>query len=229
MIGQYRFDGHDELCLSIDRGRQHKILLIAPLFEEANRCRTLLVAVMRNLDASGIDSVLPDLPGQNESLRATRDVDLALWREALAECWQQHGSPGYAASIRGGALVDNFEGAKAVWRLAPLKGRQLLRQMIRAKIAADRERGIVSRHDDVIALGRNTGLILAGNSLSPSMIAALEGDEPDPASPVRTVQLGSEPIGDETIMGSPLWLRAEPGHDPEMARAIAHDLKRWIA
>src|SRR3546814_11084271 len=43
------------------------ILIVPPLFEEANRTRRTLVLAMRALAAEGFAALLPDLPGQNES------------------------------------------------------------------------------------------------------------------------------------------------------------------
>src|SRR3546814_16734741 len=45
------------------------IVIVPPLFEEANRTRRTLVLAMRALAADGFAAVLPDLPGPNESLR----------------------------------------------------------------------------------------------------------------------------------------------------------------
>src|SRR3546814_4854209 len=44
------------------------VLFVPPLFEEANRTRRTLVLAMRALAAQGFAALLPDLPGQNESL-----------------------------------------------------------------------------------------------------------------------------------------------------------------
>src|SRR3546814_6195196 len=61
------------------------IVIVLPLFEEANRTRRTLVLAMRALAADGFAAVLPDLPGQNESLAPLADVDLERWQDALAE------------------------------------------------------------------------------------------------------------------------------------------------
>ena len=52
------------------------VVNVPPLFEEANRTRRTLVLAMRALAADGFAAVLPDLPGQNESLVPLADVDL---------------------------------------------------------------------------------------------------------------------------------------------------------
>ena len=60
------------------------ILIVPPLFEEANRTRRTLVLTMRALAAQGFAAILPDLPGQNESLLPLVDVDLNRWQDAVA-------------------------------------------------------------------------------------------------------------------------------------------------
>lgn len=229
MIGSYRFRGGEEYCLAFDRKRTGRVMLIAPLFDEANRTRRLLVATMRHLDAIGVDSFLPDLPGQNESRIAQQDADPALWREALAACAAEHGIS-HVASLRGGALVDHFQGAERVWRLAPAKGAQLLRTMIRTRIASDKESGISASSSDLMDEARAQGIELAGNMLSPAMIAGLEQSVPEERLPVHLARLeGDSQSADSHIPGSPLWLRAEPGEDPAMAEAMARDIAGWLA
>ena len=56
------------------------------------------------------------------------------------------------------------------------------------------------------------------------MIAQLGVAEVQPVQPLRSVVLG--PDG---IVGTPLWLRAEPGEDAAMAEAIADDIAAWSA
>ena len=52
------------------------ILFVPPLFEEMNRTRALIAAIMRALAARGYGCWLPDLPGTGESLRALGEVDV---------------------------------------------------------------------------------------------------------------------------------------------------------
>ncbi len=72
----------DEYALVFDRSRDARLLILPPLFEEANKLRHLLVEVMRRLDGAGIGSFLPDLPGCNESLQPLAQQTLASWRGA---------------------------------------------------------------------------------------------------------------------------------------------------
>ena len=92
-------------------GAGPRVLFVPPLFEEANRLRRTLVLAMRALAARGIASLLPDLPGQNESLAVTETATLELWRGALAELVATEPGPVLVASVRGGTLIDGEAGA----------------------------------------------------------------------------------------------------------------------
>jgi hypothetical protein len=48
------------------------------------------------------------------------------------------------------------------------------------------------------------------------------------AEPSELPRLTVRALGQD-IMGSPLWLRAEPQDDPAMSAAIADDLDQWSA
>lgn len=200
------------------------ILIVPPLFEEANRTRRTLVLAMRALAADGFAALLPDLPGQNESLVPLETVDLASWQNALTEAAATIDGPPIIASLRGGALIDHHAKAAAWWRLAPVGGASLLRTLMRARVAADREGGVTSSLDSLQAEAATAPLLLAGNRLSPAMIAQLGSAETQPVARLRTVTLGS---GADAIAGTPLWLRAEPGEDAAMAKAIAADIAAW--
>jgi len=198
------------------------VLFVPPLFEEANRTRRTLVLAMRALAAEGLATLLPDLPGQNESLVPLVEVDLARWRAALAEAASEVAGPLIIASLRGGALIDHAAPAAAWWRLAPASGASLLRTLLRARVSADREAGIASSLASLEAEAAAAPLLLAGNLLSPAMIADLGAAEAQAVEPLRSVALGADGIA-----GTPLWLRAEPGEDRDMAQAIAADITAW--
>lgn len=200
------------------------VLIVPPLFEEANRTRRTLVLAMRALAATGFAAAMPDLPGQNESLVALEDVDLAGWQVALAEVAAGIGEPLLVASVRGGALIDHRVKAAGWWRLAPVGGASLLRTLLRARVSADREAGVTSSLESLSEAARNEPLLLAGNRLSPAMIAQLGSAEVQPVEPLRSVALGAAGIA-----GTPLWLRAEPGEDAAMAEAMADDIAAWGA
>ena len=200
------------------------ILIIPPLFEEANRLRRTLVLAMRALAEKGFAAVLPDLPGQNDSLVALADVDLARWRDSLAETATGIDGRIIVASVRGGALIDHRVEAAAWWRLAPVGGASLLRTLMRSRVSADREAGLTSSLESLQAEAKTAPLLLAGNRLSPAMVAQLGASEPQAVEPLRSIGLGADGIA-----GTPLWLRAEPGEDAAMAEAIAADLAAWSA
>ena len=198
------------------------ILIVPPLFEEANRMRRTLVLAMRALAAEGFTALLPDLPGQNESLVPLVEVDLVRWRDALAELVSVTDGPTIIASFRGGALIDHKAKAAAWWRLAPVGGASLLRTLMRSRVSADREAGVASSLESLQDEAKDAPLLLAGNRLSPAMIAQLGASEAHVVEPLRSVGLGADGIA-----GTPLWLRAEPGEDAAMAAAIATDIAAW--
>ena len=198
------------------------ILIVPPLFEEANRTRRTLVRSMRALAADGFASVLPDLPGQNESLVPLVEVDLERWQDGLAEVEAGIDGPVIIASVRGGGLIDHRAKAAAWWRLAPVGGSSLLRTLMRARVSADREAGVTSSLESLQQQATAAPLLLAGNLLSPAMVAQLGASEPQAVEPLRSIGLGADGIA-----GTPLWLRAEPGEDAAMAEAIAADISAW--
>lgn len=198
------------------------ILIVPPLFEEANRTRRTLVLAMHALAADGFAAVLPDLPGQNESLVPLVDVDLARWQDALAAVAAGVDGPVMIASVRGGALIDHCANAAAWWRLAAAGGSSLLRTLMRARVSADREAGVTSSLESLQEQATAAPLLLAGNLLSSAMVAQLGANEARAVEPLRSVGLGADGIA-----GTPLWLRAEPGEDAAMADAIAADISAW--
>src|SRR3546814_5057525 len=96
---------------------------------------------------------------------------LTRWHGAIADVAGGVDGPVTVASLRGGALIDDGAKAEAWWRLAPAGGASLLRTLLRARVAADREAGIVSSCDGLLAEAASAPLLLAGNLLSPAMIA----------------------------------------------------------
>jgi len=198
------------------------VLIVPPLFEEANRTRRTLVLAMRALAAEGFGAMLPDLPGQNESLVPLEQVDLARWQDALVKVAAGIDGPILVASVRGGVLIDHQVKAAAWWRLAPVGGASLLRTLMRARVSADREAGLTSSLESLQEEAKTRPLLVAGNRLSPEMVAQLGTSEAQAVEPLRNVGLGADGIA-----GTPLWLRAEPGEDAAMAAAIAADISAW--
>lgn len=213
-----------EFCLRFPgSGDGRAVLIVPPLFDEANRMRRTLVLTMRALSRLGTASLLPDLPGQNDSLTVTEDVTLADWRSALAAIAQAEGRPVVVASWRGGSLLDDaVTDAAGWWRMAPVPGASIVKAMIRTRIAGDKEAGRQSSAEAVRASAARAPVELAGNLLSAAMLDALETAIPAPIEPLRQVMPAD-------LNGSALWLRAEPGEDAAMAEAMAVDIHSWAA
>jgi hypothetical protein len=217
----YDYQGRPEFRLTFgDPAAQRRILIIPPLFDEMNRMRRVLVSAARMLADRGLFMVLPDLPGTNESLAPLSKQTLAGWRAALVAASADLGIT-HIASVRGGALIDDALPNRPVWRLAPAKGNSLLKTMLRARIAADKENAISISSEALLAEGKAQGLELAGNHLGAALITELETAVPTDSEQVKLADLGDS--------GSALWLRAEPQDDPEMAAAMAEALDRWSA
>ena len=152
------------------------IVLLPPLFEEANRLRRTLAEIMRGLAARGLASALPDLPGQNESLMPTEAATLGMWRAALAAFGKDHDRPLLSAAFRGGCLIDDALPARAWWRCAPVAGAPLLRTMRRAGTG-----------------DWPGGETLFGNRLSHAMIRDLDAAEPAAVTPLAMFDIQRRP------------------------------------
>lgn len=207
-----RFDsgGRQEWLMRIGAEGGTAILFVPPLFEEMNRTRALLAAVMRRLAAGGFGCWLPDLSGTGESERALGDVAWADWRHdviaASAYVTEKAGKP-LVASLRGGVLVDDGAAARGWWRFAPADGLKLQRDMVRAGLA---------------------GVEWAGYSPSDALKAGLAGATAAEVAPLRTVRLATDAQpADLKLDGPALWRRSEPGTSDELAEALAADLAEW--
>ena len=201
----------EHLALSFDKFRQHRLLIVPALFDEANRLRRFTVEVMRRLDAAGIDSFLPDLPGCNESLAPLEAQSLNSWTMAMLAA-ARHFRASHVLSMRGGALV--MPQLLPGWRYAPTNGAATLKQMLRMRILASREAGREEHQAGLLALGLAKGLVLAGYALGPEMVAGLQSASP-PEETRQTI------IGQDMLGGAGLWLRAEPDEDAAQADALA--------
>lgn len=197
-----------EYAFGFVRDRVARLLIVSPLFEEMNRTRRMLVEAMRALDRAGIDAVLPDLPGCNESLADFPAQSLDTWRAAMVQAAAHFGAT-HVLAVRGGALIaPDLPG----WALEPAKGASLLRQLVRARTIAAREAGREERAEDLLADGRAKGLELAGYRCGPALISGLEAALPAPHL---------KPIAQSELGGGALWLRSEPGENAEQSAALA--------
>lgn len=200
----------EEYALVLDRGRARRLLIVPALFDEANRMRRMLFDMMRLLDAAGIDTFLPDLPGCNESLQDFTAQSLHGWRSAM-QLAARHFRANEVLAVRGGALV--FSNALPGWVLEPAKGASILRQMLRARVIAAREAGGHEDSAELLERGRTEGLELAGWRCGASLIAGLEHALPEIE--------GQRLIAQSELGGGGLWLRAEPAAAPAQSAALA--------
>jgi hypothetical protein len=201
VIDRYDWPGGSEALIRFGPSQGPVIVAALPLFEEANRTRTFAVTLLRALAKRSIASVLPDLPGQSESLVATESATLAHMREAFAAI-----PGGYTLAIRSGALLD--AGArKGRWHLAPQQGAELLRELNRLRNT--------SGSDD-----------FGGNRLSAVLLGELETASTGEARIVRH-ESDAKPA-DLKVPGAPLWRRAEPDNDPALAELLADDIAGWV-
>lgn len=199
-----------EWMMRVGAAEASPVLFIPPLFEEMNRTRALIVAIMRDLAARGHGCWLPDLSGTGESLRALGDVTWNDWRHdvtsASAYVSDKAGKP-MVASLRGGALLDDAGDAAGHWRFAPADGAALSRDMVRAGLA---------------------GVEWAGYAPSDEFKADLAAARPEAVAPLRLVRLATDAQpADAKLAGPALWRRSEPGTSDALAVALAADLHEW--
>ena len=100
------------------------------------------------------------------------------------------------------------------WLYAPVKPRQVLRSLLRARIIAAREAGRDETSDGLLETARSEGIELAGWPLGAQLVRELEGEEATPTGAQIVIEHSD-------VGGQPLWLRAENDDDPEQADALA--------
>ena len=193
----------EELLVALDRGRDLRVLVCPAWFDEANKLRRFTIEVMRRLDRAGIDSLLPDLPGCNESLAPLQEQTLEAWCSHMIAAADRLRAT-HVLAIRAGALIapPGLPG----WHYAPQSGPKLLRGMIRARTIAAREAGQAETAEALMAQGRTEGLSLGGWNIGAQLFRALEIAEPALAP-------GQSEIAQSALGGAGLWLRAEPDED----------------
>ena len=199
----------DEYAVRFDSRRKKRVLIVPALFDEGNKLRRFTVETMRALDVAEVDSMLPDLPGTNESTADLADQNLTIWGHAMAHA-ARHFRATHILTIRGGALCVP-EGLP-ILRFAPVGGPTILRGLVRARLLADREAGPQTTREEVILEGRERGTTLAGYALAPAIFSELE---------VTDVERRADDISQREIGGSALWLRAEPDEDSDQSAALA--------
>ena len=222
MIDSYAWRGGREAMLRFGEADWPTLIVLPPLFEESNRMRATLVAVMRFLaEYCQLGSVIPDLPGTGDSLVPTVDARVEHWREAVSAVSTTITGPTLTVAVRGGALLDDAAMPDASWRLEPVAGARLLRDMVRATALSSGE-----KMSNVEQEARCEPTRLAGNLIDPALFIALEGAVPCEDLPVRTARLGEG--GDVQILGPPAWRRAEPELDWSQGADMAEDIFCWV-
>lgn len=215
------------------------VIVAPPLFEEANRTRALIVAMLRGLAARGIGGALPDLPGQGESGATLLGTSLAAWRRAFARAVSSLGERCYVVAMRGGALVDGKAQAAARLHLSPASGAALVRGLLRARRAATLAAGERPVADDLDKPG--PPLLLAGNLIGRDLLRDLMAAAPGRADRKVTIFPDTDPSDralapDHAASGSgeparyrKPWLASEPFVDADLAEALATDIAQWVA
>lgn len=207
-----------EWALALDRRRTPRLLVLPPLFDEANKMRHFLVGVMRRLDQAGIDTALPDLPGTNESLAPLETQTLRRWQECVAGFAAIFGAS-HVLAVRGSAILTG-DLARIAILYAPIPGGRVLRALIRQQALAAREAGETTSRADWRARALATGAQLAGFALGAQMARGLEEAQP-PQNPLATIAQAQ--LGD-----AGLWLRAEPSANEGQAASLAQLLVAQI-
>lgn len=200
-----------EWLMRLGRADAPAILFVPPLFEEMNRTRALIAGVMRRLAKRGHGCWLLDLSGTGESERDLAEVAWEDWRHDVmvaATHIEKLARKPLVAAFRGGALLDDAAKARGHWRLAPVDGAAVTRDMVRS--------------------GLTGGVAWAGYAPSDSLKGELEAGVPRALPQLRTVRLTSDiAAADAKLAGPALWRRSEPGTSAELAEAIAADLLKW--
>lgn len=228
MNDRYAWAGGTEAWVRHGKAGQPLVIAALPPFEEANRTRALMMRVLMQLTVHGISVALPDLPGTGESLVATQDARLSHWRAAYAaaseEARRDHPEI-HSIAIRAGALIDVQADVASRWHLSPQDGASLHRELGRIAKAAALEDG------DTVEWPPQVRVVeVAGNRLSNDLLAELLIDYPPLPTPLRVVRMtGDAAAADRHFDGAPLWRRAEPDQDLDLADALADDIADWIA
>ncbi len=203
-----------------------------PLFEEANRVRAFAVAICRALARRSIGSMLPDVPGQGESLVPLEACGMVDFSEGLADAIAQEHAGGracYGVAIRSGALIAKSTRLRGRWHLSPQDGPSLSRELYRIRQGAGRPD---ATHDEREATESKAHLEIAGNRIARDLLTDLSDHTVWTTADggfVRTVRLETDALpADRHVPGPPLWRRAEPDTDAALAALLADDIADWI-
>lgn len=202
MIDQYDWSGGTEAMLRFGPTDGPVIAVALPMFEEANRLRTFTVRLLRALADRDIASILPDVPGQGESLIPTNAATLANMRAAFSAV-----PADFSFAIRSGALIDSGP-RTARAHFAPQQGTALLHELNRIRATG-------------------SGVAFAGNMLSDALLNELANATTPELAHILRYESDAKPA-DAKFPGAPLWRRAEPGDDLSLVTALADYLAGWV-
>ena len=202
------------MVLGFDQMREQRILIIPPLFDEANKFRHQIFQIMRLFDDQGVDVFCPDLPGCNESRQPHGEQTIAGWRKAVAAAASHFRATRLVAFRAGSWLApENLEG----WLFAPPKPQQVLRSLLRAHGLAQREAGGAADGGKMLESAKVEGITIAGWHLGPQLVAELDCEAPSLSSLHRV-------LGQADIGGTGLWLRSENSYDAAQAQALVDEV-----
>ncbi len=214
------------------------VVMALPLFEEANRVRAFAVDVLRRLASLGLAGVLPDYPGQGESLVPLESLSLLEISEAYESAILAliaGGRRAYSVAIRSGALLDKWTGLSGRHHFCPQAGASLYRELGRIwrAGAVDRRLSSAWEYDPELPEGEpQPPLEIGGNLLSADLLTAISVYQLwtiESGGLLRTVRLDSDPApGDRKLPGAPLWRSVEPTNDPALAQLLAEDIAQWV-
>lgn len=192
------------------------VLILQPLFEEANRMRRTLALMARTLDRQGVGVVMADLPGMGEHPLGANQVgisDIGTASNLLCDALTSQGRPVLVAGFRAACLFDSLPGASANWRFSPEPGDRLVRTLLRTEMPEE---------------STETHAFINGQRVSRAFLDDMARlPLPNPAR-LRTLRLTTDRAeADRHVEASPLWRHAEPGEDPALAELLAGDILNW--
>jgi len=192
------------------------VLILQPLFEEANRMRRTLALMARTLDHNAVGVVMPDLPGMGEHPVGAGQLDISVIEaslKSLTDALATDGRPVLVASFRAGCLFDTLPGAAANWRFAPEPGDRLVRTLMRTETPEE---------------SSDTHAFVNGQSVSRTLLNDMARLPLPTPQRLRTLRLSTDRAeADRHVEASPLWRHAEPGEDPALAALLAEDIRNW--